>query len=405
MQKNILSSRTSQAAAALGAAFILSALLYIFSPFITERTFVLKYRIEDISDILFTAAAFLHLLWMVLLLILKKNKMNIAVKSADFFITTALIFFLFNYLFAANAGLEYIQRFAQTSDVLSFAPDTGTERLLTALLFLPFLSADIYAAVVFRQGSFYSMKNLRLPLTLFSALLYAFSFPSFLYLKGLGFLIFTAFIPLLIVFKISSLHRGIFYGIAFGIIQTMIINYWLATFSLVSLQFVTALYTLLFTFFMIFAVYIYKNSKYGWLLFPFAWTVFEWARSSGFSAYPWCLTGSALYRYLPFIQTASVTGVWGISFTVVLINTALAELIYRKLKENKSQQILRKSKKGFMFITESSCREASYSKDPKPSKTMKAAKQKPVQKLSIQSAEISRSFPLFFLQQLFFCSE
>ena len=338
MQKNILSSRTSQAAAALGAAFILSALLYFFSPFITERTFVLKYRIEDISDILFTAAAFLHLLWLVLLLILKKNKMNIAVKSADFFITAALIFFLFNYLFAANAGLEYIQRFAQTSDVLSFAPDTGTERLLTALLFLPFLSADIYAAVVFRQGSFYSMKNLRLPLTLLSALLYAFSFPSFLYLKGFGFLIFTAFVPLLIVFKISSLHRGIFYGIAFGIIQTMIINYWLATFSLVSLQFVTALYTLLFTFFMIFAVYIYKNSKHGWILFPFAWTVFEWARSSGFSAYPWCLTGTALYRYLPIIQTASVTGVWGISFTVVLINTALAELIYRKINKDKNYE-------------------------------------------------------------------
>ncbi len=81
---------------------------------------------------------------------------------------------------------------------------------------------------------------------------------------------------------------------------------------------------------MVFAVYIYKKSEYGWLLFPFAWIVFEWARSSGFSAYPWCLTGSALYRYLPLIQIASLTGIWGISFFTVLINTSAAEYIYRK---------------------------------------------------------------------------
>lgn len=354
MQKNILSSRTSQASSALLAAVFLSAFLYIVSPFLTDRTFILKYRIEDISDILFASAVIIHILWFSALIILRKTRLNIAVRSADFFISATLIFFLFNYLFAANAGLEYVQRFAQTSDVLSFAPDTGTERFLTALLFLPLLSADIYTAFLFRQSRILSLKNLRLPLTLFSAFLYAFSFPSFLCLKGFGFLIFTAFIPLLIVFKISSLHRGIFYGIAFGIIQTMIINYWLATFSLVSLQFVTALYTFLFTFFMIFAVYIYKKSEFGWLLFPFAWIVFEWARSSGFSAYPWCLTGSALYRFLPFIQIASVTGIWGISFTVVLINTALAELVYRKIKETGSPRIPVKKITGFVLITDDS---------------------------------------------------
>ena len=163
--------------------------------------------------------------------------------------------------------------------MLNFAPDTGTERILTALLFLPLFCADVFVFITFKKGRLLSLKNMRLALTILSAAVYAFSFPSFLNLQGFGFLIFAAFIPLLIVFKISSVKRGIFYGIAFGIIQTMIINYWLATFSLVSLQFVTALYTALFTFFMMFAVYVYKKSKYGWLLFPFAWIVFEWARS------------------------------------------------------------------------------------------------------------------------------
>ena len=335
MLKNIFKTRTSQVTAALIFAVILSVLLYTLSPYLTDRSLKLKLKIEDISDILFTASIALHLIWLIMLKVLSKKDSNTAVRMPDFFTASTLMFFLFNYLFAANAGLEYIQRFAETSDVLSFAPDTGTERLLTAFLFMPILFADIFASVKFRKEKLLSFKNMRLPLTLLSSILYAFAFPSFINLEGWGFLIFIAFIPLLIVFKYSSIHRGIFYGIAFGIFQTMIINYWLATFSLVSLQFVTALYSGMFTFFMAFAVYIYKKSKYGWLLFPFAWIVFEWARSSGFSAYPWCLTGSALYSYLPLIQIASLTGIWGISFMVLLINTAFAEIIFSRINRGK----------------------------------------------------------------------
>ena len=335
MLKNIFKTRTSQVTAALISAVILSVLLYTLSPYLTDRSLKLKLKIEDISDILFTASIALHLIWLIMLKVLSKKDSNTAVRLPDFFTASTLMFFLFNYLFAANAGLEYIQRFAETSDVLSFAPDTGTERLLTAFLFMPILFADIFASVKFRKEKLLSFKNMRLPLTLLSSILYAFAFPSFINLEGWGLLIFIAFIPLLIVFKYSSIHRGIFYGIAFGIFQTMIINYWLATFSLVSLQFVTALYSGMFTFFMAFAVYIYKKSKYGWLLFPFAWIVFEWARSSGFSAYPWCLTGSALYSYLPLIQIASLTGIWGISFMVLLINTAFAEIIFSRINRGK----------------------------------------------------------------------
>ena len=350
-----LNTRSTRVSASLISAVIVSSVLYAVSPYLTDKSAVLKLKIEDISDILFSASIIIHIAWIIMISALKGKQGNIAQRLPDFFIVSTLMFFLFNYLFAANAGLEYVQRFAKTSDVLSFAPDTGTERLITALLFTPLLAADIFASLVFRREKLLSINSMRLPLTLLSALLYAFSFPSFLHLEGFGILIFIAFIPLLIVFKISSVRRAVFYGIAFGIFQTMIINYWLATFSLVSLQFVTILYTLLFTFFMSFSVYIYRKSKIGWLLFPFAWIVFEWARSSGFSAYPWCLTGSAIYKYLPLIQIASVTGIWGISFMVVLINTSLAELLYTTLasgSENNTAQPA--AKKSFTLLTEGS---------------------------------------------------
>ena len=128
MQNKLFTSATSKASAAIAAALFISAVLFSLSLFITEHSLIIKYKIEDISDILFAAAVIIHLLWLISINLFRKSgRMS---RSADFFISSTLIFFLFNYLFAANAGLEYVQRFAETSDVLNFAPDTGTERIL-----------------------------------------------------------------------------------------------------------------------------------------------------------------------------------------------------------------------------------------------------------------------------------
>ena len=328
----MIKTRTAKTAAVIIFAALLSSVIYIFSPLLTGSSIVCKLKIEDISDILFFSAFFSHIIWALSLAALRKKENNPAVRTSEVFIVISLMFFLFTYLYAANAGLDYVQRFAASSDVLSFAPDTKTERLISVLLYLPFLSSDICAMFLLRKVKVLSLKFLRLSLTLLSSVLYALSFPSFININGYGFVIFFSFVPLLFVLKNSGTLRGIFYGITFGIFQTMIINYWLATFSLVSLQFVTLLYTALFTLFMIFSVSVYKN-RYGWALFPFAWVVFEWARSSGFSAYPWCLTASAAYRFLPLIQTASLTGIWGVSFIILLINTSMTEILVSESSE------------------------------------------------------------------------
>lgn len=54
--------------------------------------------------------------------------------------------------------------------------------------------------------------------------------------------------------------------------------------------------------------------------FPVLWTLFEAARSHGVFGFPW---GAAAYSMAPFpqlIQFASWTGVWGVSFWLLLIN-------------------------------------------------------------------------------------
>ena len=62
---------------------------------------------------------------------------------------------------------------------------------------------------------------------------------------------------------------------------------------------------------------------------PAVWVTLELARTHLFSGFPWALLGYSQYRSLPVIQVADLTGVYGISFLIVLVNTGIAEVISR----------------------------------------------------------------------------
>ncbi|MBO4630583.1 MAG: apolipoprotein N-acyltransferase [Lentisphaeria bacterium] len=54
------------------------------------------------------------------------------------------------------------------------------------------------------------------------------------------------------------------------------------------------------------------------------WCLTEWLRSWIFTGLPWNLLGSSQWRILPLIQICEYTGVYGLSFLVVLVNLTLA---------------------------------------------------------------------------------
>ncbi len=119
------------------------------------------------------------------------------------------------------------------------------------------------------------------------------------------------------------LGRGILYGTLAGVLQTMISNYWLGTFNLLTLQFVTVVTALEYVPFMAATLVIFRRAgKLGFLVFPAAWTVFDWLRGMGFLGYPWGMLGTSQYSVIPLIQVASLTGVWGVTFVVTLANSA-----------------------------------------------------------------------------------
>ena len=63
-----------------------------------------------------------------------------------------------------------------------------------------------------------------------------------------------------------------------------------------------------------------------WVLAPFLWVTLEYIRSHFFFLeIPWALLGHSQYQNLPLIQLSEFTGVYGISFLIVLANAALYE--------------------------------------------------------------------------------
>jgi apolipoprotein N-acyltransferase len=59
---------------------------------------------------------------------------------------------------------------------------------------------------------------------------------------------------------------------------------------------------------------------------PFLWVALEWLRTHLFSGLPWSLLGYSQYQSLAVIQIADVTAVYGVSFVIVLVNAALADV-------------------------------------------------------------------------------
>ena len=61
---------------------------------------------------------------------------------------------------------------------------------------------------------------------------------------------------------------------------------------------------------------------------PVIWVSMEYLRShAGFLALPWALLGQSQYQLLPVIQMAAFTGVYGISFVIVMVNALLSEIL------------------------------------------------------------------------------
>lgn len=166
-----------------------------------------------------------------------------------------------------------------------------------------------------------------------SGALLVLSFPSFDYYP----LAWVAFVPLIISLWTKDAGQTFTGGYMFGLTYFFGTLYWiyhsinhfggvpfLASLCIVVLLCLyLSIYPAIFCF--LFAQMIKKTKLPALLIAPVFWVVLEFARSYALTGFPWSSIGYSQYKFLHIIQLADITGVYGISFLVLMVNGAIAD--------------------------------------------------------------------------------
>lgn len=78
----------------------------------------------------------------------------------------------------------------------------------------------------------------------------------------------------------------------------------------------------------------HQNTLFKLFFLPSAWVALEFIRAHLFSGFSWASLGLSQYKILPVIQIADITGVYGISFLIVMVNGCVKELISSPKKKS-----------------------------------------------------------------------
>lgn len=166
-------------------------------------------------------------------------------------------------------------------------------------------------------------------LAIITGLLLSLSFPK----ADLFFVAWIALVPLFIALQDTTPKAALGYGFISGMVFFLLNLYWVKLFGILPwflLPFFQALYFGFFALIIRIVHHHTEDSKIGILFPPLIWTVLEWLRSLGPLGFTWGGLGYSQYRFLPLIQIASVTGVYGITFIIVLTNTLIASCFQKK---------------------------------------------------------------------------
>jgi apolipoprotein N-acyltransferase len=177
-----------------------------------------------------------------------------------------------------------------------------------------------------------SLKNSMLAAV--SGLLLFLSFPKY----GSGIVAWMALIPLFFALKDAQPKEGFRIGFLTGLIAHVGILYWIAYVVVqygnlpiyvgISAMLLLAAYLSLYT--ACFAMGIVFLRGKGIPLFlsaPLLWTILEYSRSHLLTGFPWENLAHSQYLYRNLIQISDITGTYGISFAIVLINAVLYDLL------------------------------------------------------------------------------
>ena len=184
---------------------------------------------------------------------------------------------------------------------------------------------------------FNELKNknvMKLILAGLSGLLLFLSFPKY----GNGIVAWAALIPLFFALKDATPRVGFRIGFLAGFIAHIGIFYWivyvvvnygyLPIYAGIAAMLLLAAYLSIYTAcFAMGVVFLREKGIPLFLSAPLLWTVLEFLRSHLLTGFPWENLAYSQYLYARIIQISDITGIYGITFAIVLINAVLFDLL------------------------------------------------------------------------------
>lgn len=156
---------------------------------------------------------------------------------------------------------------------------------------------------------------------------------------NLGFIAWLAFVPLLLALeREKKLARasacGFFFGLAFflidlrWIIQTMVIHAKFGAFdaTIIFVSMVCAL-ALIPALFSLFCAFLFNRGVDVLVAAPTVWTTLEFVRTYVFTGFPWDCVGYSQAHWPTLIQISDFSGVYGLSFLVIMMNVSALALM------------------------------------------------------------------------------
>lgn len=188
---------------------------------------------------------------------------------------------------------------------------------------------------------------------LLTALLMPLAFPVFSMIPGEVNALFgwVALVPLLIYTARVSVRQAFFAAWGTGILGNLLTYGWVGNFgaevpggNLVILLFLVPLLTFFFSLRLLLGEYLSRKAPMlRFLLIPAAWIIVDWLQSVGYLAFPWTWWGYSQYRFTSFIQVASITGVYGVTFIVVMVQAAISSFITDMVHGGSRKVLLKKT--------------------------------------------------------------
>jgi apolipoprotein N-acyltransferase len=182
---------------------------------------------------------------------------------------------------------------------------------------------------------FWTPTSKKLFLSVLSGLMLTASFPP----AGLWWMAWIALVPLLKTLEDDTFSGAFKWGLAAGLAHYLSLIYWIVVvlghYGGMGFAASTGAYLLLCLYLSLYPAFFagiaarLTESRWTLIATPAVWVALEYGRAHLITGFPWCLLGYSQYGRLPLIQVADLSGVYGISFLVVLVNTLFYRLAFK----------------------------------------------------------------------------